>query len=71
MNDWHPIETGPKDTSVLVYCKHGPCEVGHYNTLMRGWVTSWDHRYLDTPTHWMPLPHPPVSTSMLEGLQQG
>lgn len=61
---WQPIKTAPRDgTDVLLWWPHW------YGIPMPGW---FDHSYWSThgelddpngpgPTHWMPLPAPPVS----------
>jgi hypothetical protein len=65
MNEWLPISTAPKDgTTILVldelYGKpwHYECE---WNSV------EWYHGFGDAwpramPTHWMPLPPPPLET---------
>lgn len=73
--DWQPIETAPKDgTEVLLYSPSAPrnCQppyivaIGSWTTSVVGdafWPLHWagwpnhDH----PPTHWMPLPQPPVT----------
>jgi hypothetical protein len=68
MTDWQPIETAPKDgTRILVFEKIWPEIVvaewdegtGHHP----GWRVYPNTESLDTcdPTHWMPLPEPPVA----------
>ena len=59
--EWHPIETAPKDTLVLLFgAKRSEMVVGMFHT-RDGWVidtpSEWASMY--TPTHWMPLPQPP------------
>lgn len=66
MSDWQPIETAPRDgTLVLLYSikpsrKNRPqMQVGYCHIGLGGdvWVTGgWPVR----PTHWMPLPDPPA-----------
>jgi hypothetical protein len=71
VNEWQPIETAPKDgTSVWVFC--GGEQAAMRWLVIDGtsglglWVYS-DGLLSDVdpepeePTHWMPLPKPPVS----------
>lgn len=72
-NQWHPIETAPKDgTRLDLWCKLWR---SHNDTWMYQRFTDcyWnDYKYIDNaraqwenmsdgwhPTHWMPLPQPP------------
>jgi hypothetical protein len=63
MMEWFPIETAPKDVTVLLYGakRLGMCVGMHHSR--DGWVTDatseWATMY--PPTHWMPLPPPPQS----------
>lgn len=72
---WKPIATAPKDgTTILLwgpYCTHpSPCEfqkgdwfvvVDGYRAVeyMGGFGT--EYHTFQVPTHWMPLPAPPVT----------
>jgi hypothetical protein len=73
---WQPIETAPKDgtTVMLFYPKQNPAgiaEMGHYRRGIKtrrdeheGWRYLRSHSALydleHQPTHWMPLPPPPL-----------
>jgi len=59
---WQPIETAPKDgTRVLLWLSIGICAT--YDSFDGQWED--DGQSLNTdfaaPTHWMPLPAPPVA----------
>lgn len=64
-NDWQPIETAPKDGSlILIYAKRGQA-IGFWDDCWKidlefvEWEgAAWGTIY--NPTHWMPLPEPPV-----------
>jgi uncharacterized protein DUF551 len=74
MDEWHPIETGPKDgTFVLIVC-HVPgnqCypprdETFTYVTMGYWWGDALNEpKWMDgsvgawNPTHWVPIPKPP------------
>lgn len=67
--EWQPIETAPKDTTVLLYgAKRLEMCVG-MNHSRDGWVTDTTSEWLSmyTPTHWMPLPEPPKKKPSVEG----
>jgi len=64
--DWRPIETAPKDGTTIWAC--------HWRMAHRGMLSFWEGRwqlvdelenlpkgYGFEPTHWMPLPEPPIS----------
>lgn len=58
---WEPIETAPKDGSeiLLFFTTHfSKICVGHY--AIGNWIESQGWSIADKPTHWMPLPEPPV-----------
>lgn len=58
MVQWLPIGTAPKDdTDVLLFC-NGDILIGSFAAGM-WWVQQTSYKKHD-PTHWMPLPKPPV-----------
>ena len=70
--NWQPIETAPKDGSmVLAY----PSSLGH--VCMTGWVVRccpYHGGYWDTGgdfTHWMPLPPPPTAEQITTTARDG
>jgi len=68
MNEWQPIETAPKDaTPILLFINGNPkrgflIQTGSYlkKDNWEGWVDSYECEDLAPPTHWMPLPEPPI-----------
>ena len=75
MSDWQPIETAPKDgTVILLYRFTDPVKlgfpiytrfqawdyaVGYYTSDKERAPTGWVSPPIANPTHWMPLPEPP------------
>lgn len=62
MSKWQAIETAPKEQGArgLLYTPvNVTIAVGFYSVLTDQWLTS-PGRYDIRPTHWMPLPDPPV-----------
>lgn len=75
MSEWQPIETAPKDgTMVVLHWDWEPLTVVGYfgastnqppgdDPERETWRVHWDEATLDggfdEPTHWMPLPSPP------------
>jgi hypothetical protein len=60
---WHPIETAPKDGApVLVSRKFGGIVVARVKHGWNTWTTI-PGDYGIEPTHWMPLPLPPIRDS--------
>lgn len=55
LNQWHPIETSPKDRKIWLF--DGEIFTGQW------WLSDWtdwqDHERIVKPTHWMELPEPP------------
>lgn len=64
MSEWQPIETAPRDrSSVLLYEDEmtglGPF-IGYWTGVQ--WLPLTASKSWETqPTHWMPLPTPPVT----------
>lgn len=61
---WQPIETAPRDRTMIIYGGEGWATVGRWLGKKTGWYQlntdpcdSWADE--DFPTHWMPLPEPP------------
>jgi len=67
MSKWRPIETAPKDgTMVLLY--DGNCSRFQWRIVTAYWQTAYGEPEwktigkrgsFRTPSHWMPLPEPP------------
>lgn len=67
--NWQPIETAPKDVLVLMF-ERQPEFLSSVDALVgivfagwwdgEGWRNNLDQQE-QAPTHWMPLPEPPVS----------
>ena len=56
---WQPIETAPKNgTRILTF----PGPIAYWNGLYRRWINPADPDAFSFtgPTHWMPLPAPPL-----------
>ena len=70
MTEWKPIETAPTDgTEILGWLKEGKWAVVSFK--VTNYYCAWNREYRDskawwkdnvtcTPTHWMPLPKPPI-----------
>lgn len=68
--DWQPIETAPKDGTRVLLIGHRGAEADIGNWSMHGRYDRSTKRYgicwgcagiaYVNPTHWMPLPPPPV-----------
>ena len=65
--NWQPIETAPKDRSVMLYTVYGLIDCGRRRFGNLGepqrqcleWRCDSSGRFAN-PTHWMPLPPPPT-----------
>lgn len=71
MSEWQPINTAPRTGArIMLYDasnEDGDMWIGHfllYPYVARG-SEGWRHPHgwcaIDVPSHWMPLPPPPVS----------
>jgi hypothetical protein len=66
--EWQPIETAPVGENILVV-RDGCISVARTDAanlyvglieLSSGFYQEWGEVYIDTPTHWMPLPESPA-----------
>lgn len=61
---WQPIETAPKDGRGILVAKGFSIYVVNWDPFYEWWyVCSNIILRANTPTHWMPLPEPPISTT--------
>lgn len=65
-NVWQPIETAPKDGSqILMFAQPVSAPDGRFGIgcfiEWRGEGMLWDWTWGFQPTHWMPLPAPPLA----------
>jgi hypothetical protein len=73
--NWQPIETAPKDGTLVLLYFPGGCFSNDGNVCVGFWSTDgsddWFSRECDSnsmtelgdfPTHWMPIPEPPSPT---------
>jgi hypothetical protein len=54
---WQPIETAPKDGTVLLVHGERGVELGW--CVLSRWYWHGRNSVTEQPTHWMPLPEPP------------
>lgn len=60
-SQWRPIAEAPKDgPCVLLFSFDGGCQQGRWGSFWNEWLSSDDGRVIWDPTHYMPLPAPPV-----------
>lgn len=65
MIDWQPIETAPKDGVSILAFHPSPYTGGRIATMIwdgTGWRADIHSFVKLRPTHWMPLPKPPVKS---------
>lgn len=73
MAEWQPIETAPKDGTVVLVCnRYGTWVAKHQEVYQSGYrpenpwfVMMLNMKHMSNPpnyrpTHWMPLPEPPT-----------
>ena len=73
MAEWQPISTAPKDGLLLLAVESGherrtfvaewSTAKGGYWVMTSGWVGWGKMHPAWEPTHWMPLPAPPIGTT--------
>jgi hypothetical protein len=63
---WQPIETAPKDRRILVF-EPGDCDEEGFIDVVHWYMgdtedywADWDWKKSCNPTHWQPLPAPPL-----------
>lgn len=59
---WQPIETAPKDGTLVLLFEDGVQYIAHWAETAGGQFFN-DAEYQHNPTHWMPLPTPPAHDS--------
>jgi hypothetical protein len=65
MSEWQPIETAPKDRTILLWVPYDAWQVCAWDELHKEWVSTGGLSFDAVPTHWMPLPEPPAATQPL------
>lgn len=61
MSEWQPIATAPKDETRGLLAREG-VHAMHTAFWRNGvWMCGGMSQYFNGPTHWQPLPDPPVS----------
>lgn len=58
---WRPIDSAPHDDYVLAVNVDEEVFVAVQEH--GGWVNVWADEYIESPTHWQPLPEPPKGDS--------
>ncbi len=62
MSDWQPIESAPKDdTMIVAWCQRGPLVISGRMLAIAELPETPLHLRLHA-THWMPLPQPPTES---------
>ena len=63
MMEWKPIETAPKDGTEILLCAKVTRDIGlcywREDHVMTGWTWGLGKSF-GGPSHWMPLPAPPL-----------
>lgn len=55
---WQPIDTAPKDETLVLLWADEKVFMGSWNSYARDWLEPIGIKWL-SPTHWMPLPAGP------------
>jgi hypothetical protein len=60
--EWKPIETAPKDGSMIIVLDSGFVREAVWNDIIGRFTGSGGNvfNWCDDATHWMPLPAPPL-----------
>ena len=59
INRWQSIETAPRDGTWILGGHTGDVRIIRYSDI-DGWINVHGNRVVCYPTHWMPLPEPPM-----------
>jgi hypothetical protein len=62
MTEWQPIETAPKNYTVILVFWSGQVEMARWNEEANQWQEHYCGDFAigeNEVTHWMPLPEPP------------
>jgi hypothetical protein len=61
MSEWQPIETAPKDgTVILAWRKYGSIpKFVRFDSFYGEWEVQEEGWHVHNLTHWMPIPEPP------------
>ena len=60
--EWCPIGTAPVDGTGVILWAEGRAYIAWFDGEQGAWRMDYDET-VDDPTHWMPLPQPPVAES--------
>ena len=74
LTEWRPIETAPRDGTQVILCgdystdltiarwdgKHWRCVADGYDAVEYMSDFGTEYRTFEVPSHWLPLPPPPV-----------
>jgi hypothetical protein len=67
VSEWQPIETAPRSADPILIFNGGGrirIETGHYaHNMLHASKVDGEECYF---THWMPLPQPPVDTTLMQ-----
>ncbi len=58
---WQPIETAPRDNRDVLIFNGDYVSIGWFNKGFKQWCYQDTYQQIIRPTHWMPLPKPPMN----------
>jgi hypothetical protein len=61
--DWQPIDSAPKDGTPILIALGTRMDLARWRRQDQCWEGPDSCAFSEQPTHWMPLPDPPVSAS--------